>query len=350
MSDQVRLIPMDGHHPPMSEAEFSAYISETGNPALTGDWYTRRIDKPPSRISENDVAGRISVDLAAYLDAFGPGEVEARVFAFKQELPHASDVAAVRELVWDTLTPNGWRSMVRPFSTARIPALSTYLYRVRSRLAGPQDIRTIGDIWTPPTGASSGRVNRPGQPILYTSAEWPGVAHRETGAQLGEVVALSCFTITEDLHLLDLDDMDPQWALNTSQQRKWAQLAQFYRWAFRHSGSDPHSPQHLVPQVLTLDYNMLVPPLIGYGYRSVLVNSPGAINVALDEHHAASRLRLLWTTVWQIGKPRSLHLASRVPKYPNVARSTPLIPGRAIWPANQGGRNWHTYQRKTSDT
>lgn len=346
MSEDARLIPLDGQDTPMSESELAAYISESGNPTMLGDWFTKRVDKSPDHASNDTVTGRVSIDMAAYLDAFSPGELEGRIKVFKDKLADASDVDAVRRLVMDTLTPAGWRSVVRAFSTVRIPAWSTYLYRVRPKLNSVDDIRTVGDIWTPPTGTSSGRVNRSGQPILYTSAEWPAVAHRESGAELGEIVALSCFAVTDDLELLNLDDMDPQWALNISQQRKWAKLAEFYRWAFRHSGIATGNPAHLLPQVLTLDFNMLIPPLVGYGYRSVLVDSPEAINVALDEQQAASRLRLIGTTVWQIGKPKSLLLASLVPRHQSLARSTPLVPGQAIWPARARG-SAHSYQAES---
>lgn len=334
---------MDGQPPPMSESEFAAHVFEAGNPALFGDWYSRS-DRVPHDTGKEGFPGRVSVDLAAYLDAFKAGEIEDRITAFKRKLPCAPDANAVHELLRNTLTPSGWSSMVRPFSTVRIPALHTSLYRVRPGLTGPQDIKTVGDIWTPPNGTSSGRVNRPGQPILYTAAEYPAVALHETGARVGDVVALSCFSIIKDLDLLDLDDMDPQWRLNTSQHRKWRKLGQFYSWAFRHSGADPNSPQHLVPQVLTLDFNMLIPPLVGYAYRSVVISHPGAINLALDEEHAASSLRLAWTTVWQIGKPMSVLLATLTPKRPSIARNTPLVPGRFRWPSRLG-INQRSYRR-----
>lgn len=302
---------------------------------MFGDWYVKS-ERAPHDTGKAGFTGHISIDLSAYLDAFPPGEIETRIKTLKKQLPHTLDAETVRELITDTLTPHGWSSMVRPFSTARIPAWSTYLYRVRPGLHGPEDVKTVGDIWTPPAGTSPGRVNRRGQPILYTSAQYPSVAHHESRAKIGEVVALSCFAITDDLDLLNLDDMDPQWNLTTSQQRKWRQLAQFYRWAFRDSGTDLSSSLHLVPQVLTLDFNMLIPPLVGYAYRSVVVNHPDAINVALDEQHAATRLRLVWTTIWRIGKPMSRLLTTLVPRRPGLARNTPLVKDRIIWPSQLG--------------
>lgn len=345
MDEDVRQISMDGQPPPMSDAEFTAVVTQAGNPAMFGDWYFRS-ERASHDTGETGFTGRISIDLSAYLDAFPPGEIETRIKTLKKQLPHAPDAETVRKLIMDTLTPHGWSSMVRPFSTARIPAWGTYLYRVRPGLHGPEDVKTVGDIWTPPTGTSPGRVNRRGQPILYTSAQYPSIAHYESRAAIGEIVALSCFAITDDLDLLDLDDMDPQWNLTTSQQRKWRQLAQFYRWAFREAGTDLNSSQHLVPQVLALDFNMLIPPLVGYGYRSVLIDHHAAINVALDEQQAMTRLRLMWTTIWQIGKPMSLRLASLVPKHPSLARDTPLVPGRSAWPSHLGITE-RSYRRRT---
>ncbi|WP_170221170.1 RES domain-containing protein [Kocuria varians] len=331
MKNYIRQIPVDGRTPPMSDEEFAAVVAQAGDPAMFGDWYTKSV-KSSNGAGEGEFTGRISIDLSDYLNAFFPGEIEKRIKAVQEQLPHVPDSETVRKLVTDALTPDGWSSLVRPFSIARIPAWSTYLYRVRPGLHGPEDIKTVGDIWTPPTGTSPGRVNRRGQPILYTSAQYPSVAFRESRAKVGEVVALSCFAITDDLNLLNLDDMSPQGNLNTSQQRKWRQLAKFYRWAFRDSGSDLNSPQHLVPQVLTLDLNMLIPPLVGYGYQSVIVNHHAAINVALDEQKAMDHLRLVGTTVWRIGKPTSMLLASMVPKHPRLTRDTPLVPGNFAWP------------------
>lgn len=345
MDRDVRQISMDGQPPPMSDAEFTAVVAQAGNPAIFGHWYIKS-ERAPDDSGEGRFTGRVSIDLSAYLDAFSPGEIETRIKTLKKQLLHALDVETVRELITDTLTPHGWSSVVRPFSTARVPAWGTYLYRVRPGLHGPEDVKTVGDIWTPPTGTSPGRVNRRGQPILYTSAQYPSVAHHESRAKIGEVVALSCFAVTDDLDLLDLDDMDPQWNLNTSQQRKWRQLAQFYRWAFRDSGTDLNSPQHLVPQVLTLDFNMLIPPLVGYAYRSVVINHHDAINVALDDEQAMTRLRLVGTTVWHIGKPTSMLLASLVPKYSSLARDTPLVPGRFAWPSDLGVTQ-RSYRRRT---
>lgn len=345
MDEDARQISMDGQPPPMSDAEFTSVVKKTGNSALFGDWYFRR-EGALSDSVEAGFDGRVSVDLSAYLDAFPQGEIETRIKTLKKSLPQARDVKTVRELITDTLTPRGWSSLVRPFSTMHIPAWSTYLYRVRPGLHGPEEVRTVGDIWTPPAGTSPGRVNRRGQPILYTSAQYPSVAYQESRAQIGEIVALSCFAIAESIDLLNLDDMDPHWNLSTGQQRKWRQLAQFYRWAFRDSGTDPDSPQYLVPQVLALDFNMIIPPLVGSAYRSVIINHSDAINVALNDEQAMNRLRLVATTVWQIGKPMSMHLASLVPKYPSLARDTPLVPGRFTWPSGPGVTQ-RSYRRRT---
>lgn len=150
----------------MRDAEFTAVVTEAGNPAMFGDWYVRS-ERAPNDSGKGGFTGRISIDLPAYLDAFLPGEIETRIETLKKQLPHALDVETVRELITETLTPHGWSSVVRPFATTHVPAWRMYLYRVRPGLDGPEDVSTVWDIWTPPTGTSPGRVNRRGQPILY---------------------------------------------------------------------------------------------------------------------------------------------------------------------------------------
>lgn len=247
MTDDVRITSTDGQDPRMTAEEIVGYIAEAGNPVLAGDWYSKTINKPPTSVPKESVTGRVSLDMAAYLDAFEPGEIEQRIKTFKKRVAAATDVDSVRQLLLDLLMPQGWSSTVRPFSTLCCPAFGGYLFRVRPGLEGPENIRTVGDIWTPPAGTSDGRVNRAGQPILYTSVDWPGVALRESGAKSGEIVAVSCFAVVDELPLLNFDDMDPHWNLSVGQQRKWRSLAEFYRWAFRHSGTNPDSPEHLVP-------------------------------------------------------------------------------------------------------
>lgn len=327
VSENANMIPMDGDELPMSQSEFAERIAAEGDPSLRGDWYVKKINNPPAADDSQSTGGQISFSLNSYLDAFAPGELESRIEKFKSRIESLSNADEVRTLVRNTLVPKGWRSLSRPFSTVTIPAWETYLYRVRPKIEHPDRIMTVGDIWTPPGGASGGRLNREGQPILYASVQWPELARQEAGAQLSETFALSCFAVTDDLVLFDLDNMDPRTQLNTRQNRKWRKLSEFYLWAFQHTGSDPNSSCHILPQVLSLDFGMLTPPLIGYHYCSALTRNPGTINVALDEHQAASKLRLLGTTIWKLNGSSGLILKSLVPQRQGLARNTPLIPG-----------------------
>lgn len=328
MSDKVKMIPMDGDELPMSQSEFAERIAAEDDPSLWGDWYVQKVDAPSAPDDSGSVTGRISYSLQSYLDAFAPGELESRIENFKSEIDSLSGVDEVRNLVWNTLVPNGWSSMARPFSTVIIPAWSTYLYRVRPNIEHPDRIKTVGDIWTPPGGAGEGRLSRQGQPILYASAQWPELARQEAGSQMGETFALSCFAITDDLVLFDLDSTDPQTQLNTRQSRKWKKLSEFYLWAFQHTGNDLDSSRHILPQVLSLDFSILTPPLIGYNYQSVLIRNSIAINVALNENQAASKLRLIGTTIWKLNGTSDLLLKRLVPQRQGLSRNTPLIPGK----------------------
>lgn len=327
ISKDINMIPVDGDELPMSQAEFAARIAETHDPSLLGDWYVKKSDYPPVSDIGQPISGRISYDLKAYLDAFGPGEIEDRIKHFKSDMDNFTGAEEVREAVWKTLVPGGWRSLVKPFPTVIIPAWSTYLYRVRKDIKAHGSIRTVGDIWTPPSGTRSGRLNREGQPVLYASALWPVLAIRESRVRPGEIFALSCFAIKDDLWLFDLDDTDPQTPLNTKQRRKWKALSEFYRWAFQHSGTNSDRTRHLLSQVLILDFNLLHPRLIGYNYQSVLAGHPNAINVALDEQEASNRLRLMGTTIFEHNGTTGRVLKSFIPQRQSLNRSTPLIPG-----------------------
>ncbi|MEX5264285.1 RES domain-containing protein [Kocuria sp. CPCC 205231] len=225
--------------------------------------------------------------------------------------------------------PRGYRSASLPFWTVEIPAGTRPLYRVRAHMKDPSEVKNVADIWARPDGGSAGRVNRKGQRVLYLALATAHLAMVEAKANPGDYVAVSQFIATEPLILVNIRDMDSPVGLTIKQERKLKAMRDLFNWIFNYSGHDPDNPRYEAAQVVALDYRLVIPPAVGWGYHSALVDSPWAFNVAIDADRAKNLLRLVNTQVFYYEgdpNPRLIRHSSLIPAKKNVEPSTPLIP------------------------
>lgn len=338
MSDAIRfhLEPDHGHSPKAiaeAQQEVMEAIRRTGDSSLLGDWSQRIIAKDPAAPAR-PAGDRITLDVREYLDAFDPSHLQAQIAAFKKDAGATATMSTVeiRTRLLSILHPGDLRSAVIPFSSVTMPA-GSHSYRVRANIVDPSDVKTVGGVWSRPDGGTPGRVNRPGQRILYLAANSAHLALVEAKPRDGEYVAVSQFINTEPLILIRIQDMDdPHRQLSVSQTRKLKALADFFNWLFNYSGTDPENPRYEAAQVIALDFHILPVEALGWGYQSVLLRSPFAFNIALDADRAKRVLRLVNTQIYhyKAGPTPSLTKhSSLIPAKQNVEPATALVPGPA---------------------
>jgi hypothetical protein len=191
----------------------------------------------------------------------------------------------------------------------------------------------MADIWARPDGGAAGRVNRAGQRILYLAAETAHLAMVEAKPRDGDYVAVSQFIATEPIVVIDVRAMKARTKLSVRQQRKLSALAGFFNSVFNYSGHDPDNPRYEAAQIIALEFHFLPVEAMGWGYKSALIDSPFAFNLALDADRAKRVLRLTNTQIfhYKAGEsPKLIPHSSLIPAEPNVEPQTALIPGPPI--------------------
>jgi hypothetical protein len=341
VADDIRIFDSSGQPAVRSEAqqELIDAIRNSGNPALLGNWTEQIIPKSTAGVIDSTGSqaakpdGKITLDVREYLDAFDARSLYDLIAAFKADIDAVGTSEEIHELLHSLLFPPGLRSAVLPFSTVTVPALRAPLYRVRPNISDPSEVKTVGGVWARPDGGTPGRVNRAGQRILYLAADTAHLAMLEAKPKDGDYLAVSQFVATDKIMLIQVRHMAPGTKLSVRQQRKLSALAEFFNWVFNYSGTDPENPRYDAAQIIALDFRLLPVEVMGWGYQSVLFDTPFAYNIALDADRAKGVLRLVNTQIYHYkagAEPQILRHTSLVPEEPNVEPGTRLVPGKPV--------------------
>ena len=168
----------------------------------------------------------VAVRRKAFLQCVDAGELHSRISKFRRLNFRSMSYDEVDRAICDVVmfdTAEGKGGLFHPVSS-RYPA-GTHFYRVR---AIPKDdhmvplraMSKVGDCWEPPRETVQiGRLNREGEPLLYTSPSNPLVAIDEAKIADGERCSLIVYEAVEDVKVtviggdLDIDCLDENDAL-----------------------------------------------------------------------------------------------------------------------------------------
>ena len=162
------------------------------------------------------------------------------------------------------------------------------LYRARKDTI---PLKLASDCWSPPPEkARPSRLNREGEPLLYTSADGPKVVIDEIGAKPGEAVSIIVYSIRERLKLMVLGSTKQYPYLNEAQRQKQAHLFAFLSSQFVRTV--PQGAEHLyrISQVIARKHWGIYEDHHGWLYPSI--KSGTYHNVALEPGKAQEMLCL----------------------------------------------------------
>lgn len=162
------------------------------------------------------------------------------------------------------------------------------LYRARKDTI---PLKLASDCWSPPPEkARPSRLNREGEPLLYTSADGPKVVIDEIGAKPGEAVSIIVYSIRERLKLMVLGSTKQYPYLNEAQRQKQAHLFAFLSSQFVRTV--PQGAEHLyrISQVIARKHWGIYGDHHGWLYPSI--KSGTYHNVALEPGKAQEMLCL----------------------------------------------------------
>ena len=136
-----------------------------------------------------------------YLRQFTVDELRRKIRTFKNLNIRRMQAAAVEAAVLDAITVGSPASAVLPVYATNYPK-GTRFFRIRRFLDGLNPVTTVADCWCPPPDKTTmGRVNREGNPVLYTSPRDPLVAVAEMGAADGDRCMVLQYEATEEIRL-----------------------------------------------------------------------------------------------------------------------------------------------------
>ena len=177
----------------------------------------------------------------------------------------------------------------------------TPLYRAR-KIESAAEIRHPADVWEPPPAyvRSAGRLNLPGESLLYTAAD-PLTALHEIRLQPGEMFALFQYEVQNDFRLTSLGRRSIETKQNgftLNEEKKLKIIQDFVEDVFTQRAEPEAAHVYMGPQIIAKEYFDLPPHLSnGWAYRSVVDPSEKALNACLRPESAHELLSLVVVTI-----------------------------------------------------
>ena len=241
---------------------------------------------------------------AGFLPHVDARELHRRISRFRKLRFQSMSYADVSQAILDVImfdTPSGRRSVLQP-SIAKY-ASGTKFYRVRSM---PEDdhilpLRSMSktaDCWEPPRElVGMGRLNKEGEPLLYTSPINPFVAIGELKVPDGQRFSLIVYEAVEDVNVAMIGGAVHTKGLNDTDALKVEMIQGFLRDEFTRDVGQGTEFLYRISEVIAKDYFDLPPDVQdAWCYPSIVDQSK--FNVAFRPEKRA-KLRLIGV---EIGK------------------------------------------------
>ena len=152
-------------------------------------------------------------------------------------------------------------------------------------------LQRVSSCWEPPREkAKSSRLNREGEPMLYTSADGPKVVLDEIDAVPGDAVSIIVYRVQERLKLMILGSMSHYTYLNTEQQEKQMCLFAFLSSEFVRRVPSGAEYLYQISQVVAKEHWGIYDNHDGWQYPSV--KSGTYHNVCLQPRNVRRKLHL----------------------------------------------------------
>lgn len=265
----------------LRDDEFLQYVSWLGKQVAAG----RRGFLPRDKV--NDI-GRRAHRLA--LDRLPLSELKRRIREFRQlpfeRMAYDDIVRAVGDVVFVEAAGPEKFAVLSWITDYKNPG--TLLYRARKDVI---PLRRVDECWhPPPEKARSSRLNRDGEPVLYTSVDGPKVVLDEIDAQPGDAVSVIVYRIQDRLKLMILGSMSRYAYLNREQQDKQLCLFEFLSSEFTRIVPPGQEYLYQISQAIAKEHWGIYGGHDGWQYPSI--KSGTYHNVCLEPDSALRKLRL----------------------------------------------------------
>lgn len=230
----------------------------------------------------------------AYAD-LDPEEFQRRATDFAALDLTCCSVSTLRNELMHVLTPPGRSGFTLVPQVRTVPA-GTCFWRGRvlptdDHVLPLRTIRRTADVWESPTNlAQQMRLNKQGEPLLYTTLDHPHAVPAEVRLPTGSNLALILYQASQELHLnciglpANWDGLDPE------QAGAAALVHEFLAKQFLRRVSD-HGHEYYLSELVAKDlFDLPEECQDGWSYPSVA--QAGAVNVAFRPSVAHSKLEL----------------------------------------------------------
>lgn len=278
----------------------------------------------PSAGYQADPIGTMRSHTRAFLQYVDARELRRRISDFRKLNFRDLSYAEVSQAILDVIlfdTPNGKMGIIRP-SSASYPT-GTRFYRVR---AIPEDdhvtplrsMSKVSDCWEPPPEVvPMGRLNREGEPLLYTSLSDPLVAIDELKIADGEWCSVITYEAIEDVKVTVIGGNLDTEELENAEALKLELLQDFLHHEFTRDVGKGTEYLYRISEIIAKHYFDMPPEMHdAWCYPSIADKSKW--NVAF---HPKDRVRLRLVGV-EIARPQRLQDGKLVLNVGMVAKET----------------------------
>ena len=214
------------------------------------------------------------------LDRLPLAEIKRRIAHFHtlsfESMTYEDIEKAVADVVFVDAVDSEKVAVLSWITDYRNPGL--LLYRARKDTI---PLELASDCWSPPPEkARPSRLNREGEPLLYTSADGPKVVIDEIGAKPGEAISIIVYSIRERLKLMVLGSTNQYPYLDEAQRQKQAHLFAFLSSQFVRTVPQGVEHLYMISQVIAREHWGIYGDHNGWLYPSI--KSGTYHNVALE--------------------------------------------------------------------
>ena len=273
-------------------------------------------------VDDPDQIAAIKTHTKEFLQCVDARELHRRISEFRRLSFCSMSYEDVHQAVLDVImfdTPNGALAVVQP-SSAQYSA-GTRFYRVR---AIPKDdhvlplrsMSKIRDCWEPPGEVTPiGRLNRQGEPLLYTSPGNPLVAVDEVKIADGGWCSVIAYDAVEDVNVTVIGGDPVVHGLDKADALKLEMIQGFLRDEFSRDVGRGTEYLYRISEIIARDYFDL-PPVVHDAWCYPSIADKNSWNVAFRPKDRR-KLRLIGVTV---AKPRRLRDGKRELRVALMAR------------------------------
>ncbi|SDW32494.1 RES domain-containing protein [Arthrobacter sp. cf158] len=242
-----------------------------------------------------------------YLSRHDPGQLRMRAKQFLASRKPLTRAQAIKG-IYNIVRPPGGDRFTLPTTSRPIQAGSV-LYRARP-LESISDMKVVADAWEPPIDrARIGRLNMPGEPMLYTAWD-PATACFEVGVSGPTLLAMSHFVVYQDFKSTEIGVLEVPDNLSLKAQKKLAVILELLHDVFMKPYSDNDPDKYVATEVLVKDLYDLPPDMCqAWSYKSVADPSPHALNLCFRPDAGREVLRLARTDIVEVDPSPEGHIA-----------------------------------------